>query len=92
MNRSWLDKTLKQKGISLNMLRREHHFSPDTLSSWEGGKAAKPATVRRLASILGIEMAELVRELGIRLLRRGQPLDRKQSVELAAKLSVGEWE
>lgn len=68
LNRPWLDKALRQRGISAYALKRSHHFSPETFDAWEKGALARPATLKRLASILGVELRELIRNLGVKVM------------------------
>ena len=68
MNRKWLEKQMELRGLTYHALRRQFHFSPETLTSWENGTPARPFSVRKLATILGMEYSVLVRNLGVKVL------------------------
>jgi hypothetical protein len=68
MNRQWLEKAMELRGITVSALRRQFHFSPETLNAWAAGTPARPFSLRKLASILGMEYHVLVRNLGVRVM------------------------
>lgn len=68
MNRQWLERAMEQRGLTYSALRRQFHFSPETLNAWEGGTPARPFSLRKLASILGMEYHILVKNLGVRVM------------------------
>ena len=68
MDRKWLEKAMEQRGLTYSALRRQFHFSPETLNAWETGTPARPFSLRKLASILRMEYHVLVHNLGVRVL------------------------
>ena len=68
MNRTWLEKQMELRGITYSSLRRQFHFSHETLNAWEGGTPARPFSLRKLAAVLGMEYHVLVRNLGVRVM------------------------
>ena len=67
MNMVWLKRLMAQKGISLHALRYDHHVTPAQIRLWAKGLPARPHTVRKLATALGVEYQWLVRNLGVKL-------------------------
>lgn len=65
VNRDWLEKRMDLLGLSYNALKRDFHFSPDTFTGWEEGRAWRPHTLRKLARILEVPYQELVKNLGL---------------------------
>lgn len=68
MNRQWLERQMELRGITYSALRRQFHFSPETLNAWQDGTPARPFSLRKLATILGMEYHVLVRNLGVRVM------------------------
>ena len=67
MNRTWLERQMELRGLTYSALRRQFHFSPETLNAWETGTPARPFSLRKLASILRMEYHVLVQNLGVRV-------------------------
>lgn len=67
MNMNWLEKLMAQKGITFHALRYEFHVTPSAIRGWGNGVPARPHTVRKLATALGVEYAALVKNLGIKI-------------------------
>lgn len=67
MNMTWLEKLMAQKGITFHALKYEFHFSKETFRDWAAGVPARPHTVRKLATALGVEYQWLVRNLGVKI-------------------------
>jgi hypothetical protein len=65
MNTFWLEKAMEARGLSYYTLRYDHHISPSTIRAWKTGQEAKPATLRRLATALGMEYDTLRKNLGV---------------------------
>lgn len=65
VNRAWLEKRMDLLGFSYNTLKKDFHFSPDTITGWEEGRAWRPYTLRKLARILEVPYKELVQNLGL---------------------------
>lgn len=65
MNRDWIEERMAELGITYHAMKREFRFSPDTLKGWEEGSPPRAYSLRKLARILQISFAELVRGLGV---------------------------
>lgn len=68
MNRKFLERLMKERGVTYYRMKRYHHFSPDTLISWEKGDLARPASLKKLAEILGIDAKELTHRLKVNVM------------------------
>lgn len=81
MNTKWLEKALEDRGISQNMLKTEFRISPDTLKAWANGQPARPFTLRKLATAMGMDYATLRKNLGVTVLTRARILRQQRAAK-----------
>jgi len=70
IDRVWLERLMEQRGITDYALRYHHHFHPDTITKWEKGGPARLFSVRKLATILGIDVPTLMKGMKLRVMNR----------------------
>lgn len=73
MNRRWLERVMEDRGITYYALKNEFHFSPDTFKAWEAGQLARPHSMRKLADILDVPYPDLVKGLGVEIVKPVPP-------------------
>lgn len=81
MNTQWLEKEMEARGISYWKLKTEFHISHDTLKSWKTGTPARPFTLRKLATALGMEYTMLRQHLGVTVLTTARMRRRMRAVK-----------